>query len=50
LRNAPYLEARLAAARGLGMQQPEAVTILTDDADGRAYADALRPILEGQGE
>ena len=35
---------------GLGMQQPEAVTILTDDADGRAYADALRPILEGQGE
>jgi len=35
---------------GLGVQQPEAVTILTDDAPGRAYADSLLPILEGQGE
>jgi uncharacterized protein (DUF362 family) len=35
---------------GLGVQQPEAITLLTDDSDGRAYADRLRPILEGGGE
>jgi uncharacterized protein (DUF362 family) len=35
---------------GLGVQQPEALTILSDDAPGRAYADRLRPILEGEGE
>jgi len=35
---------------GLGVAHPEAITVLADDADGRAYADALRPILEGQGE
>ena len=35
---------------GLGVQRPEAVTILTDDAAGREYADSLRPILEGQGD
>ena len=31
-------------------QQPEGITILTDDAAGRAYADSLRPILEGPGD
>ena len=36
-----------AVALGLGVTQPEAITILADDADGRAYADRLRPILEG---
>lgn len=35
---------------GLGVKQPEAVTILTDDTQGRTYADTLRPILEGEGE
>jgi uncharacterized protein (DUF362 family) len=35
---------------GLGVAQPEAITILADDVDGRAYADRLRPILEGDGE
>ena len=35
---------------GLGVTQPEAVTMLTDDAAGRTYAESLRPILEGQGE
>jgi len=35
---------------GLGVQQPEALTILSDDEPGRAYADQLRPILEGEGE
>jgi uncharacterized protein (DUF362 family) len=34
---------------GLGVAQPEAITILADDADGRAYADGLRPILEAVG-
>ncbi len=34
---------------GLGVAQPEAITILADDADGRAYADGLRPILEAAG-
>ena len=34
---------------GLGVAQPEAITVLADDADGRAYADRLRPILEGEG-
>jgi len=31
---------------GLGVAQPEAITILADDAEGRAYADRLRTILE----
>jgi uncharacterized protein (DUF362 family) len=35
---------------GLGVQQAEALTIVSDDAAGRAYADQLRPILEGDGE
>ena len=39
-----------AVGLGLGVQQPEALTILSDDAPGRAYADRLRPILEGEGE
>jgi uncharacterized protein (DUF362 family) len=34
---------------GLGVAQPEAITILADEADSRAYADRLRPILEGDG-
>ena len=35
---------------GLGVAQPEAIALLADDADGRAYADGLRLILEGGGE
>ncbi len=35
---------------GLGVKNPEAITIVADDADGRAYAETLRPILEGAGE
>jgi uncharacterized protein (DUF362 family) len=35
---------------GLGVQGPEALMILSDDAPGRDYADQLRPILEGEGE
>jgi uncharacterized protein (DUF362 family) len=35
---------------GLGVQQPQAVTILTEDAAGRDYAEGLRPILEGPGD
>lgn len=35
---------------GLGVAQPEAITILADDTEGRAYADRLRPILERGGE
>ncbi len=38
-----------AAELGLGVSQPEAITTLADDADGRAYADGLRRILEGGG-
>jgi uncharacterized protein (DUF362 family) len=34
---------------GLGVGQAEAITIQSDDADGRAYADRLRAILEGAG-
>ena len=34
---------------GLGVAQPEAITLLSDDAEGRAYTDRLRPILEGEG-
>ncbi|MCX6071803.1 MAG: DUF362 domain-containing protein [Chloroflexi bacterium] len=34
---------------GLGVAQPEAITLLADDADGRAYADQLRMILEADG-
>ena len=34
---------------GLGVAQPEAITLLADDADGRAYADRLRMILEADG-
>jgi len=35
---------------GLGVAQPEAITLLSDDAEGRAYTDGLRAILEGSGE
>jgi uncharacterized protein (DUF362 family) len=35
---------------GLGVQQPEALTIISDDVPGRDYADQLRSILEGEGE
>ena len=38
-----------AAELGLGVAQPEAITILADDAEGRAHADRLRPILDGGG-
>lgn len=34
---------------GLGVTQPEAITLLAEDADGRAYADQLRVILEADG-
>jgi uncharacterized protein (DUF362 family) len=34
---------------GLGVTQPEAITLLSDDADGQAYADQLRVILEADG-
>lgn len=34
---------------GLGVSQPQAITLLSDDADSRAYADQLRAILEGDG-
>jgi uncharacterized protein (DUF362 family) len=34
---------------GLGVTQPEAITLLSDDADGRAYADQIRLILEADG-
>ena len=34
---------------GLGVAQPEAITILADEAEGRAYADQLRMILEADG-
>ncbi len=34
---------------GLGVVQPEAISILADDADGQAYADQLRVILEADG-
>jgi hypothetical protein len=32
------------------VQQPEAAKILTDDAQGRAYTDKPRLILEDEGE
>ena len=35
---------------GLGVAQPEAINLLADDAEGRAYAAGLRPILEGAGQ
>ena len=43
---------QIARADELGLRhaQPEAITLLADDADGRAYADGLRLILEGGGE
>jgi uncharacterized protein (DUF362 family) len=34
---------------GLGVTQPEAITLLAEDTDGRAYADQLRVILEADG-
>jgi uncharacterized protein (DUF362 family) len=34
---------------GLGVTQPQAITLLSDDADGRAYADQLRLTLEADG-
>jgi uncharacterized protein (DUF362 family) len=47
-----FQQAQIARAveLGLGVQQPQAVTLLTEDATGLGYADDLRRILEGPGE